>query len=92
VSCRWFAGIILLEIKGRALPSGHGCVGSPSWLPNHVRRADAADEWAWSPLVVNGVPCGQDDNKAEMLSTSCTIPGVGLDRPSHHTTLIFDAV
>jgi hypothetical protein len=51
-----------------------------------------ANEWTWSPLVVNGVPRGRDDEKAETLSTLCKILGVGLDRTSPHTASVSPAV
>jgi hypothetical protein len=37
-----------------------------------------ADEWAWSPLAVSGVPRGSDDKEAEELSTPCMIMDVDL--------------
>jgi hypothetical protein len=69
-----------------------GCVGLPSWLPDHVRRADMADEWARSPPAVSGVPCCSGDENAEIFSTPRTILGMGLKWLPSRVTLVFLAV
>jgi hypothetical protein len=56
-----------------------GRVGSHSYLPSHAGQANAADEWAWSPLVVSEASCSPDDEEVEALSTPCMIPSVGLE-------------
>jgi hypothetical protein len=46
----------------------HGCIRSPSWLPNHAKWANTMDEWDMSPPAVSGVPCGPGDKKAGRLA------------------------
>jgi hypothetical protein len=83
-SRRWFLGI--------ALHGDHGCVGSPSSLLILTKRANAADEWAWSPLVVSGVPHDPDDEWVKILRTPRMIPVMGLKWPSPHSALISPVV
>jgi hypothetical protein len=64
----------MLEIKGRTFP-GH--VSSPSLSPNYTRWTNAADEWAWSPLVVSGVPGDRGVEQPTTLGTLHMIPDVG---------------
>jgi hypothetical protein len=54
-----------------------GCDGLPSLLPHHAGWIDVVDVWARSPHLLSGALCGLDSEKAEVLSTSPTIPGVG---------------
>jgi hypothetical protein len=58
-------------------------VGVMACLPGFPSQAgwtNAADEWAWSPLIVSGASCGSDDEESEAFSMPHTIPGVGFER------------
>jgi hypothetical protein len=70
-------------IKDRGFRSSFRVMGVWSHLPGCPKclwQANAADEWAWSPLVVSGEPSGPGDEQPEMLSTPRMIPVVGLER------------
>jgi hypothetical protein len=57
-----------------------------------TKRANAADEWAWSPLVVSGVLHDPDDEWVKILRTPRMIPVIGLKWPSPHSASISPVV
>jgi hypothetical protein len=46
------------------------------------------DVRARSPLVVSGALCGLDGEKAKALSMSCTIQGMGSERPFRFSPMV----
>jgi hypothetical protein len=74
-------GLLCQGTKVTHSSQNHGCDGSPSLLPRHAGWIDVVDVWARSPLIVSGAFLGSNGEKDEALSTSCTIPGVGSERP-----------
>jgi hypothetical protein len=46
------------------------------------------DVWAHSVLVVSGALCSLDGEKAEVLSTPCTIPDVGSERSFQFSPMV----